>query len=215
MREALKLTLILLAVIGLWRLGRSFPAERLADWKEEAPAWAFFGMLSLSSLVGIPSTPFLIMAGATYGPAISILGAALSLTATLVASHLLAQSGLRPLLEKILRRDPHLPEFAHDHGLRFTLLVRLLPGVPTAAKNYLISLAGVPFSMQMAVSLPFSLLYALPLILLGDSALDRDPLPLAAALILLISLTLLARFFQMRVRKSTRGKPEVAPDCPQ
>jgi len=94
----------------------------------------------------MPGTPFYLMAPVAFGIPLSLVGTLLSLSATLVLAYALVRLGLGPLLQRVLERSGYkMPELSGGRGIRFTLLLRFLPALPAAAKNYMLALAGVPF----------------------------------------------------------------------
>ncbi len=131
------------------------------------------------------------MAPVAFGIPLSLVGTLLSLSATLVLAYALVRLGLGPLLQRVLERSGYkMPELSGGRGIRFTLLLRFLPALPAAAKNYMLALAGVPFPTYFVLSLTFSFLYAAPLIILGESVFEQNWTLLlgAAAVLLLLSL---------------------------
>ncbi|TWI77211.1 putative membrane protein YdjX (TVP38/TMEM64 family) [Desulfobotulus alkaliphilus] len=164
----------LLALLLLW-LWFSWDRELFFVWKQQAGPFPFFLALTLLPLFGFPTTPFYILAGATFGWATGLMGSGLSLAANLVLCHWVSRSGLRPLLVKMLNRTSfHLPEVKPGRFLAFTIGAKLVPGVPAFAKNYLIALSGVPFRIYFGISFSISMAYAASFVLLGESLLEKD-----------------------------------------
>jgi uncharacterized membrane protein YdjX (TVP38/TMEM64 family) len=151
--------------------------QAIMEWKDEAGPLPFFLAMALLPALGFPMTPFFVAAGAIYGPWIGLGGTALAIAANLCLCYAVSHSALRPRIEGLIRRigfEP--PDFstARAHAWRFALVVRFAPAVPTFIKNYLLSMAGVPFGIYLVVSFAFNFAYAAAFILLGDSLLDRD-----------------------------------------
>jgi len=183
--------MLLGAVYALIRAGMGLDADWVAEWKENAHPLGFFALMSLAQLLGMPGTPFYLMAPVAFGIPLSLIGTLLSLSATLVLAYTLVRLGLGPLLQRVLERSGYkMPELSGGRGIRFTLLLRFLPALPAAAKNYMLALAGVPFPTYFVLSLTFSFLYAAPLIILGESVFEQNWTLLlgAAAVLLLLSL---------------------------
>jgi len=158
--------------LGLWLV---WDSALFWTWKQEAGPLPFFMALAVLPLVGFPTTPFYILAGATFGVTTGIGGSALSLGVNLVCCHWIARSGLRPFLERLLRRTPYtLPQIRTRRALGFTLAVKLLPGVPAFIKNYLIALSGVSFFIYFGVGFSISMAYAAAFVVLGESILEKD-----------------------------------------
>jgi uncharacterized membrane protein YdjX (TVP38/TMEM64 family) len=144
-------------------------------WKEHAGPVPFFLALAILPVIGFPTTPFYLIAGATFDLPTALAGSLLALAVNLTLSYLVARGPLRKLLVKWLARSGReLPQVEKLGYLRFTLMVKCLPGLPTFLKNSALALAGVPFPIYFGLSLTISGLYAAGFIVLGESAFDRD-----------------------------------------
>lgn len=147
------------------------------SWVREARPLPFFIALALLPAVGVPTTPFFVIAGASFGVQVGLVGALLALAVNLAVSYWIARSGVRPRLESLMRRfDYELPDFQQEgkSALRFALLVKLAPGLPTFVKNYGLATAGVPFALYFGLSMLITGAYAAALIVLGESLIDHD-----------------------------------------
>lgn len=169
-----------LGVIALLALGvllwHAWDHQAFIIWREEAGVLPFFLAMALLPALGVPITPFFIVAGATFGTFVGLTGSAIALSANLLLCYWIARSGLRPWLARLLARTRYeVPDFEKDDGaLRFALLVKLAPGVPIFIKHYLLGMAGVPFWIYFAVSGAITGLYAGAFVVLGDSLLEHD-----------------------------------------
>jgi uncharacterized membrane protein YdjX (TVP38/TMEM64 family) len=162
--------------------------DALMTWMREARPLPYFAVMGLLTVVGAPITPFFVVAGATFGVGLALLGSGLALAGSLAVSYWLARGRLRPRLVSVLRRfGRELPDFGEPgrNALRFTLTVKCAPGVPAFLKNYVLATAGVPFALYFGVSLLITGAYGAALIVLGESLLEHDlgrALPSAAVL---------------------------------
>ena len=175
--------LVLVAVVALvwnwWDLA-AFTA-----WKQEAGPVTYFAAMAVLPALGLPITPFFILAGATFGSVVGLVGSLIALAANLTLCFWIARSGLQPFIIRLLRRfSVKLPEFDGNRkrAVRLIVLVKLAPGVPAFAKNYLLGAAGVPFWLYLGLSMAISGVYAVAFVILGESALERDPRRLLIAL---------------------------------
>jgi uncharacterized membrane protein YdjX (TVP38/TMEM64 family) len=137
----------------------------------------FFGAAALLPAIGLPLTPLFLMAGARFGVPVGLLLSLLALAANLALCYWLARSALRPRLVSVLRRfDYELPDAKHGkrNPLRFTVMMKLAPGLPAFIKHYVLGLTAVPFRVYMVVSMLITGTYAGLLIVLGDSLFDHD-----------------------------------------
>jgi uncharacterized membrane protein YdjX (TVP38/TMEM64 family) len=174
----------LLVVLVLMLLWSQWDAEAFAAWKQQAGPLPYFAAMVVLPALGLPMTPLFIVAGATFGAVVGLTGSLLALAGHLALCFWVARSGLRPHVERWLAHfDVDLPAFdgRRDRALRFLLLVRLAPGVPAFAKNYLLGVAGIPFALYMGVSMLVGGTYAAGFVILGESVLARDARGVAIA----------------------------------
>ena len=149
----------------------------MTAWKQQAGALPFFAAMAVLPAIGLPVTPFFVLAGATFGVVFGLLGSGAALGVNLALCYGIARSGLRPWLESLLRRFGYqLPDFEEkDRGaLRFTLLVKFAPGIPAVAKNYLLGMTGVPFLLYFGLSMLITGAYAALCVVLGVSLLEHS-----------------------------------------
>lgn len=159
----------------------------------------FFTAMAILPAFGMPLTPLTIIAGATFGRRLGLIGTWSALAANLVLCYALAQL-LRPWLAALLARfDYELPRFSppHQGAVRFTLAVKAAPGVPAFVKNYGLGVAGVPFAAYFALSMLITGFYVTSLVVVGESLLShRGGRAAAAALLVLACAFLLWRRFR-------------------
>lgn len=173
-RVARTLGWALLAFGAVW-FWMEWDPDLFLQWKREIGPYPFFAALALLPAIGLPTTPFYVLAGATFPLWINSIGIPLSLAAHVLIVYGIAHSGLRGLAERALGRfGLALPALDPRRALRFAAMVKLTPGPPTFAKNYLIAFAGVPFPIYFAVCFGITLFYAMAFVLLGESILERD-----------------------------------------
>ena len=105
------LGLAVLAAVTWWAWDRGV----MTGWKEEAGPVTFFGAMAVLPAIGMPITPFLVLAGATFGVGPGLLGSALALGVNLTLCYAIARSALRPWLESLLRRfEYELPDSSSE-----------------------------------------------------------------------------------------------------
>lgn len=168
----LSLTALVAVVFVIWHY---WDSAAFHEWKANAGPLPFFAALAILPLVGIPTTPFYVIAGATFGVITGLVASFLALAVNLGLSYWIARGPMRTLFRKWLAKtNREIPSIENVGALRFTLIVRFTPGVPGFLKHYLLALAGVPLRIYLPVSLVISGFYAACFIILGDSAFDRD-----------------------------------------
>lgn len=165
-------TLLILAVL-IWN---AWDHQAFIAWREEAGVVPFFLAMAMLPALGVPITPFFIVAGATFGTLVGLAGSAVALCGNLLLCYWIARSGLRPWLARLLERTRYdIPDFEEGTGaLRFALLVKLAPGVPLFIKHYLPGMASVPFWIYFTVSGTITGFYAVAFVALGESLLEHD-----------------------------------------
>ncbi len=178
MSRALKRALTVAALAGLallvWRV---WDHDAVLAWMREASPVRYFAAMALLTVIGVPVTPLFVVAGATFGAAVGLVGSGLALAASLAMSYAIARGRLRRWLESLLRRfGSGLPDFreAGRSALRFALMVKLTPGLPAFVKNYGLAAAGVPFPTYLGVSMLITGAYGAALVLLGESLFEHD-----------------------------------------
>jgi uncharacterized membrane protein YdjX (TVP38/TMEM64 family) len=202
-RIAVALALAALALVAWWAWDR----EAMMGWKLEAGPLPFFGAMAVLPAVGIPITPFFVLAGATFGVGLGLLGSGVALGLNLTLCYAAARSGLRPWLESLLRRfEYELPHFGEgDRGaFRFALLVKLAPGAPAVVKNYLLGIVRVPFPLYFGVSMLVTGTYAALCVVIGDSLFEHHVGRVFVAVAVVVALS--AGFWWWRKREDRRDR---------
>jgi uncharacterized membrane protein YdjX (TVP38/TMEM64 family) len=193
MRGTPKRALAVAALAALAFLAwRVWDHDAVLAWLRGASPLPFFGAMALLALVGVPLTPLFVVAGATFGAAVGLVGSGLALAASLTMSYRLARGRLRRWLEALLRRfGSALPEFGETgrSALRFALVVKLTPGLPAVVKSYGLAAAGVPFLTYLGVSMLVTGAYGAAVVLLGQSLFEHDlgPALVPAAVVALLA----------------------------
>jgi uncharacterized membrane protein YdjX (TVP38/TMEM64 family) len=169
---------LLAAAVMMFLLWSIWDREMISSWMVHARPLPFFLAMAILPAFGAPLTPFLLLAGATFGVTAGLIGSGVALLLNLTLCYWIARSSLRPWLESLLSRWSHeLPNFAEKQRsdrVRFALMVRLAPGVPTFVKNYGLATAAVPFGLYLLISMLITGTYSSVLLLLGDSLLEHD-----------------------------------------
>lgn len=195
---------VLIAIAFVALMWSRWDASAFLAWKREASPLLFFLAMALLPLIGIPMTPFFVLAGATFSVSLGLLGSAAALALNLGLSFWLARSSLRPALEGILGKTrfslPELDE-APTRAFRFTLLMKLTPGVPASVKHFVIALAGVPFATYFLVSFAVTGLYGASFIVLGESLSEHDIVKAGVAGAALVVLAIAVLWWQRRGRE--------------
>lgn len=185
------------------------------EWMERARPLPFFVAMALLPAVALPLTPFLLLAGATFGTGAALLGSLLAIAGNLTLCYAIGRRGrsrLTPLIERV---GYTLPDFdpanrRAGEALRFATLFKLSP-LPNFVKNYGLGTANVPYGIALATTLVISGAYAIGLIVLGDSLFRHQLGEGTIALLALVAIAVLAtrwarrNAFQDTGRSTTRA----------
>lgn len=158
------LALALLVAAFVWRdearaaagEAKVLAARTVAAAERAGPA-PFFGAMALLPAAGAPMLAFMLPAAPAFAPSLGM-PAVIGLTWAAFAINMaltwwLARRALRPQLERLLARLGHkIPAVPPDDTTALIVLLRVTPGVPFFAQNYLLGLAGVPFGRYLLVS---------------------------------------------------------------
>ncbi|MGA7879012.1 MAG: VTT domain-containing protein [Desulfoferrobacter sp.] len=167
----------------------------------------FFRGLALVPLFGVPVTPLLVLAGATFELWPALAGCALAIAVNLTLSYLLARLLLRNwLLRMAVRRQYELPSIGSRSRLTVLLLVRITPGPPLALKNYVGALIDAPFAAYLAIYWTTTMICALGLLVLGDSLSSASKLEGAVAIALLGAVLVVVLWIRRRLEKKRMEK---------
>lgn len=173
---------------------------------------SFFAAFAILPAIGLPITPFLLLAGAGFGIWWSLLGTGISIAINLILCYWLSQGVLRQAMTRLLRHWHHkpLPHITPENAVEFTILMKLAPGIPTFLKNYILGLAGVPFWTYFSISWIFTMLFASGVIILGDSIKDGQPIQAVIGAALLILVVLALRYVRRRWQRREGDTDESA-----
>lgn len=197
----LVLLVLFVVGVGLWLWRPTAGLEDVLDALQRAGPIPFFAALVILPLAGMPTTPFYLLTGPTFGPEVGLLSTAIALAVQQTVAYWLARRWLHGAMERLLSRTRFtVPEVKPENHVRFTVVVRLAPGVPSWAKNYAGGLARTPFLTYFWISWPISFAYAAGFILLGDAAFSRDWRELVPAAIVVALLIILRKIIKSRTR---------------
>jgi uncharacterized membrane protein YdjX (TVP38/TMEM64 family) len=138
---------------------------------------AFFVAMAFLPALGVPMLAFALSAGPVFSERLGlgwvIVLANLMETLNLMMTYLLARRGLRPLFEKLVARLGYkLPQVEAGDVTDLIVILRVTPGVPFFAQNYLLGLAEVPFGKYVVLSCLIAWPLNTALMLFGDALLS-------------------------------------------
>ena len=166
------------------------------------PAVIFFGLMAFLPLFPIPMSPFYLITGTIYGVGFSLAASAAAIFVNLSLAHYLETGFLRPLIDKIVSKYSYtVPQVYPAEYIKLSIVLRITPGIPYFLKNYLNSLAGVPFKPYILIAWPLEMLWALAFIVLGESAFEGSLGLAVYGICLVIALILITKLIRERYAK--------------
>ena len=133
------------------------------------PAFFMLG-LAILPLGPVPVSPLWLLAGMRFGPATAIAMSFGCLLLNFSFAYLLSAKFFRQQLERILlNRKFKIPDIPQEDELKFTFLIRLLPGNPLCVQNYLLGIVQVRPIFYFGIGIPLQLFYATGFIVFGKA----------------------------------------------
>lgn len=169
-----------------WRLNLMDEVARCLDWVRAEGAGVFFTAMAVLPFFGVPVSPFLLSAGALFAPTLGpwtviALGLA-AMGFNIAVSYWFAAVALRPWMERIVGWLGYkIPQVPAGGGWQFTMLLRLVPGVPFFVQNYLLGLARVPFGSYLGISLAVPTVHLSIAVFAGDALAEGSGVKLTIA----------------------------------
>lgn len=198
------LVLAPLLVWGIFLAYQSGYLQNVAQFiNDDIPLPLFLGLMVFLPLVGFPISVFLIVAGVKYGiPATFVLWLFVLPVHTMISYA--AAGSLRPLLIKILKKTVgySIPTIQATNEAHFSFLFLAMPGLPYAAKNYLLPLAGVSFRYSVVMNCIVQGILGLPFIILGKAGTDMNSPLFGVALLVIAALFFTLRWLKRRFSSS-------------
>ncbi|MCJ8499013.1 TVP38/TMEM64 family protein [Desulfatitalea alkaliphila] len=127
------------------------------------------GLYLVLPLIGFPITVFLLLLGTHFDVATGLFIMSVGMAAHLLMTFLVANSLLRPVLERYLFKAAHrMPQLPESGFVWPSILFMVVPGLSYTMKNYLLSLSGIPFLYYIAIGLPAQALLGIPIVVVGE-----------------------------------------------
>lgn len=141
-----------------------------------AGPWAFFTAMALLPAVGCPMMTFTLTAGPVFsermGAGAVVAAGLAAVTVNMILTYWLARWAIRPWLNRLLPRLGYpVPKLDSKDLTDLIILLRVTPGPPFFAQNYLLGLASAPFGPYLAISCAVIWSYTVAFILFGDALL--------------------------------------------
>lgn len=179
--------------------------DTVCAWCSINPAYLFLAIVFLPGL-GFPASPLLILAGLVWGStwqtcALTILAVALNMTWTYYLAHGPASS----IVTRFLGTRWHRWKDIHPHNLRrFTVLLRITPGIPFFLQNYILGLLHVPFLPYILISVPLNGIWVVGFVLTGGAIFEGNMGMVAAGLTILVAAGFGLRLLRIKLKSSRK-----------
>jgi len=211
--KALAWFLLLAAVLALlrWRFP-DLDRATLIEAGRGLPEITFIALFLLLPLLGVPVSPFLVVAGLKYGIGWGLLLATIATAIHNLAAFAATKSWFQLPIERALHRLGYqIPRIPDRHHLWFTAAFTGVPGLPYAVKLYSLALTNIRFRIYFWISWPIYSLKSIAYIALGDAAATLSPAWFLAAAAAILTLCYLAA----RLWKHHNRLPAEEGDCPE
>lgn len=172
---------VAIAAVGLYLVGWRTALDEVLRIKtalvarmSAAGPVVFFSAMALLPGIGVPNSPFALVAGPVFGerlglPVVTLLGLS-AITINLTLTYWLARRWLRPVCGRLLERFGYkLPAVEGGDVNDLILLIRVTPMLPFFVQNYLLGLADVPFLRYLLISVAIQGSLNVGFILFGDA----------------------------------------------
>jgi len=190
---------IILAAAVYFLIQGGYAEKIISVINEDLHPGLFILLTVILPALGFPVSVFLVAAGLKFGIAwgfllwVCIL--LLHTTIGYIAAHF-----LRPLLVRFFkeRMGYTIPSVPDNNQAMFSFLFLAVPGLPYAAKNYILPLAGVAFRYCVIMNCIVQSLIGLPFIILGRSGEKMDPTLFSLAIFAFAVLFVFLRWLKNR-----------------
>lgn len=177
--QSLKVAILLILVVaGLVLVIRGVNLievrdQSIAAVRDSGPGLYFTAMAILPAL-GVPLLAFTLSAGPMFGPRLGIgivvLLSLAAITVNFILSYFFARYTMRPVIARLMAWLGYkLPKISEGDVTDVIIIVRVTPGIPFFAQNYLLGLAGVPFRKYLAITCIFTWGLSAAFVLFGDA----------------------------------------------
>ena len=184
----------------MYAVWSAYDHQAMMDWLRALRPLPYFAIIAILPAIGIPTTPLYILAGASFGAGVGLIGSWIALAINAALCFWISR-WMRPLFERLLRRfDTELPDWSErERGrLRFALGVKLAPGAPASVKQYALGMSGISFGLYMAVTMLISGVYVAAFVVIGESLLDHRPSRIVSAVGVLAVLVVAVIWYRRR-----------------
>ncbi|EFI32928.1 hypothetical protein Dthio_PD0242 [Desulfonatronospira thiodismutans ASO3-1] len=172
--------------------------HEVSSFLKSISPFLFIVLMITLPAAGFPISVFLIMAGIKFGIFYATIVWILILPLHAMIGYFLS-SRLRQTIKRLIeKRNYHVPKIPENSTAMYSFLFYAIPGIPYSGKNYILPLAGVPFSYCVLMNSIVQAPQGIPFIVLGRSATAMDPTLLYIALAMFMVIFVLLRWVKRK-----------------
>lgn len=172
----------------------------------------FFLALAVLPALGVPVTPFYLVASRSFGLPLALAGCLAAIAGNTALSYGLARSVMHPVVAWLVERaGRRVPQVRPRDRWMVALLLRITPGPPFFIQSYVLALGGIPFRIYMIVSLAVAWLYGTALIIFGETLLSGSVQKAILGLAIVVAVVIIVRL--VRARLQARAAALLPPDA--
>jgi len=192
------LSLVMLIVI----VAQYFSLAGILTTIQERGIISFYAAYIVLILIGVPSTPFYLLASAVFPLWQNLLFTALAISIHFIIAWWLSARILRqPFIRLLARRGIQVPSVTKENEWQVTFLIRFTPGLAMILKSYALGVAGVRLRVFMVVSFIGTYGFAAAFLTMGHSAMEGNTGLLLGGLALMVFLTALASMLKSKAKQ--------------
>lgn len=170
------------------------------------PAFFVLGLVLLP-LGPVPLSPIWILAGMRFGPVVGICVSGICLFANFGIAYVLSARLFRGQIEQLLKkRHFKVPQVLEQDQVKFTFLIRLIPGMPIFIQNYLLGVVRVKARYYFGIGIPIQLLYMTGFNLFGEALFEGKRGMLIFTGLFLVTVILAVKLFGKHYLASKEAK---------
>ena len=192
--------ILLAGAVYFMTLGRPWLERFLGFVRTLGPFWFYLVFAGLSS-VGAPTSPFLVVAGASFDLASNVVGMLASYSVNLAATYYLGR-GLFAEWPRRMMAAARLPwRLPEEASWRVIVLVRMTPGIPFVVQSFLLASMCPRFWPYYIFSAPCALFMAGLMLFLGTGLGAGRFKQIALAVVLIVVAAVALRYVGGRLAR--------------
>lgn len=206
---ALAVALLAVKGVDIFKLGQTV----LFRIRDAGPA-VYFTAMALLPAVGVPMLSFTLTAGPMFAERLGlgtvVFLSLLAITVNFVLSYFLARRAMRPVVHKLMTwLGYQLPDLDEKDATDITIIMRVTPGIPFFAQNYLLGLAGVSFTKYLLITCIFTWTLSAAFVVFGDALVRGQGKMALVAASLLVAATCVTHLIRRHYGKKKKSAGNV------